>query len=90
MNPTDAGLHANIGFTLHLSGRFNEAISEYHHSLALQHSPFCADMLTRAMKDFVLYASTEDLLGFDMGSREGAAASHLDFIDAMPGEDDAF
>ena len=47
-------------------------------------------MLTRAMKDFVLYASTEDLLGFDMGSREGAAASHLDFIDAMPGEDDAF
>ncbi len=94
INPTDAGLHANIGFTLHLSGRFNEAISEYHHSLALQHSPFCADMLTRAMKDVVAHGSTEDLLGFDTGSREGegegAGASHLDFIDAMQAEDDAF
>ena len=78
VNPKDAGLHANIGFTLHLSGRFDEAITAYHHSLALQHTPFCAEMLTRAMRDFVTYANIEEMVGFDVSNEEGDG-SHLDF-----------
>ena len=82
INPRDAGLHANIGFTLHLSGRFDDAITAYHQSLALQHTPFCAEMLSRAMRDFVTYATVEDMVGFDVSRREGDA-NHLDFGDAL-------
>ncbi len=52
VNPTDAGTHANLGFTLHLMERYDEAISAYHKALSLQPTfSFCAEMLTRALQD---------------------------------------
>ena len=53
-NPSDAGTHASIGFTLHLSQNFDEAITAYHKALALQPTfTFCSEMLSRAMEDLI-------------------------------------
>lgn len=87
INPTNAELHAHIAFTLHLSRRYAEAIDEYHKSLAIRHSPFCAEMLSRAMNDFVEFSSdiTEDLGSPGFGMREKSHQPvHLDFaVDAL-------
>jgi len=54
--PNCASTHAHIGFTLHLSGRFEEAIDSYHRSLTLQpNHAFCSDMLSRALTDMSAY-----------------------------------
>lgn len=53
--PTDAGTHANLGFTFHLMGRHEAAIEAYHQALALQPTfSFAADMLSRAMEDYTM------------------------------------
>lgn len=83
VNPTNPEVHAHIAFTLHLSRRYPEAIDQYHKSLALRHSPFCADMLSRAMNDYVEFCG-EDMVA-DVGSptfgmRDRAQQpAHLDF-----------
>jgi len=50
--PNDPMTHANMGFTLHLSRRFDEAVDQYHRALSLQPAfSFCADMLTQVLSD---------------------------------------
>ena len=75
MNSTDAGTHANIGFTLHLMGRYSEAINEYH--IALAHQPtfsFCSDMLSKALNDY-------SQAGEEM--REISGGAQLMFLDQL-------
>ena len=56
LNPGCADTHAHIGFTLHVSGCFDEAIDSYHRALTLQpNNVFCADMLTRALSDLTTF-----------------------------------
>lgn len=54
--PNDPMTHANIGFTLHLSRRFDEAVDQYHRALSLQPAfSFCSDMLTQALTDMTAF-----------------------------------
>ena len=54
--PNDHDTHTALGFTYHLLGRFDEAISSYHKALALHpSSAFCAEMLSRALEDTCTY-----------------------------------
>ena len=66
INPTNPEVHAHVAFTLHLSGRYTEAIDQYHKSLAIRHTPVCADMLSRAMNDYVEFGGEEMVI--DVGS----------------------
>lgn len=56
MNPLDADTHAHIAFTLHLSRRFDDAITCYHKTLAIRPGfTFCSEMLHRALTDREMY-----------------------------------
>ena len=83
INPTSAELHAQIGFTLHLSRRYTNAIDEYHKSLAIRHSPFCADMLSKAMNDLFEFGDDSDGLGMPLFGIDEVGRSqqpaHLNF-----------
>lgn len=73
-------MHANIGFTLHLLRRFDEAIEAYHRALSLQPDfAFCTEMLTAALHDVLLYKPAEVVveppLDTDAGRNEVASMS---------------
>lgn len=58
LSPQRAATLAALGFTLHLSRRFGEAISFYHRALGVNPNlSFCTEMLTLALEDHLLYES---------------------------------
>ena len=87
INPSDAGVHANIAFTLHLSQKFTKAINEYHAALALQPNfSFCTDMLTKAMEDFVMYGGDLEGEHYDEENGEESFSSSFDNEESMDNE----
>ena len=59
LDAKDARIHANIGYTLHILGRFDEAIGCYHCALTYKSDfPFVTEMLTMSLNDSLLYIST--------------------------------
>lgn len=73
MNPRSAENHANVGFTLHLLGRFDEAIECYHAVLGFEPAhAFCSEMLNNAIEDSLSLAGPNDKgpVGLLFGSSE--------------------
>lgn len=81
--PTDAGTHANLGFTFHLMGRHEAAIEAYHQALALQPTfSFAADMLSRAMEDYTMAGDGDggdERMGAAGEGGGGGIPAHLQF-----------
>ena len=58
IDQNNANTHANIAFTLHVSGDLDKAISSYHRALSIEPTmTICADMMSNAIEDFTMLTS---------------------------------